>query len=43
MRYYVYASAAKIDMLYSQIPQKLLTRIVGELKLDLNPDPPVTD
>jgi hypothetical protein len=36
VRYYVYASDAKIDMLYSQIPPKLLSRIVGELKLDLN-------
>jgi hypothetical protein len=35
VRYYVYASDAKIDMLFSQIPAKLLSRIVGELKLDL--------
>ena len=35
VRYYVYASDVKIDMIYSQIPPKLLSRIVGELKLDL--------
>lgn len=35
MRYYAYASDAKIDMLYSQIPQKLLSRIVAELNLDV--------
>jgi Family of unknown function (DUF7019)/Protein of unknown function (DUF2510) len=35
MRYYVYASDAKIDMLYSQIPPKLLNRVIGELKLDV--------
>jgi hypothetical protein len=34
MRYYVYVSDAKIDMLYSQIPRKLLSRIVAELNLD---------
>lgn len=35
VRYYVYASDAKIDMLYSQIPPKLLNQFVGELKLDI--------
>jgi hypothetical protein len=35
VRYYTYASAAKIDMLYNQIPPKLLDRFVGELKLDI--------
>jgi hypothetical protein len=35
VRYYVYASDAKIDMLYSQIPPGLLSRLVGELKLDV--------
>jgi hypothetical protein len=35
VRYYVYASDAKIDMLYSQIPPKLLNRFVGDLKLDI--------
>jgi hypothetical protein len=34
VRYYVYASDAKIDMLYSQIPRKLLDRFVSELDLD---------
>jgi hypothetical protein len=35
VRYYVYASDTKIDMLYSQIPQNLLSRFVAELKLDV--------
>jgi hypothetical protein len=34
MKYYVYASDAKIDMLFAQIPQRLSKRISGELKLD---------
>lgn len=35
MRYYTYVSDAKLDMLYDQIPSKLLSRIVAELKLDV--------
>lgn len=35
MRYYVYVSDAKLDMLYGQIPSRLLSRIVAELKLDV--------
>ncbi|MFC8128063.1 DUF7019 family protein [Streptomyces sp. NPDC057302] len=35
MRYYLYLSAAKLDMLYGQIPQKLLKRLAVEAKVDL--------
>lgn len=35
MRYYSYVSDAKLDMLYDQIPSRLLSRIVAELKLDI--------
>ena len=35
MKYYIYISDAKVDMLYGQIPSKLRERIVAELKLDL--------
>jgi hypothetical protein len=36
MKYYIYISEAKVDMLYSQIPQKLLKKIASELNIDLN-------
>jgi hypothetical protein len=35
MRYYVYVSDTKLDMLYPQIPAKLAARLAWELKLDL--------
>jgi len=35
MRYYVYVSDAKLDMMYEQIPAKLSARLAGELKVDL--------
>ncbi|MEV8017211.1 SAVMC3_10250 family protein [Streptomyces sp. NPDC086554] len=35
MRYYLYVSGAKLDMLYGQIPQKLLKRLAVEAKVDL--------
>ncbi|MEU6124868.1 SAVMC3_10250 family protein [Streptomyces sp. NPDC047123] len=35
MRYYLYVSTTKVDMLYGQIPQKLLRRLAVEAKLDL--------
>ncbi|WP_409060224.1 DUF7019 family protein [Streptomyces sp. SYP-A7185] len=35
MRYYLYLSAAKLDMLYGQIPQTLLRRLAVEAKVDL--------
>lgn len=35
MRYYIYVSTAKVDMLYEQIPPKLLQRLVVEAKVDL--------
>lgn len=35
MRYYLYLSDAKLDMLFEQIPQKLLPRLVTEAKVDL--------
>lgn len=34
-KYYVYVSDAKVDMLFSQIPRRLLERIAGELRIDL--------
>ncbi|WP_455359444.1 DUF7019 family protein [Streptomyces sp. SYSU K21746] len=35
MRYYVYVSEAKLDMLFGQIPPKLLSRLGAEVKVDL--------
>ncbi|WP_277819627.1 DUF7019 family protein, partial [Streptomyces silvensis] len=35
MRYYLYVSSAKVDMLYEQIPPKLLKRLAVEAKVDL--------
>ena len=35
MRYYVYVSDSKVDMLYSQMPSGLRDRIAAELKIDL--------
>ncbi len=35
MRYYVYISETKVEMLYSQIPEKLLESIAGKLTIDL--------
>ncbi|MFC6063859.1 DUF7019 family protein [Streptomyces ochraceiscleroticus] len=35
VRYYLYLSDAKLDMLFEQIPQKLLPRLVTEAKVDL--------
>lgn len=35
LRYYVYVSDAKVDMLFAQIPPRLRNRIAAELKLDL--------
>jgi hypothetical protein len=35
MKYYIYISDAKVDMLYSQIPQKLKSNLAAELKIDL--------
>jgi hypothetical protein len=35
LRYYVYVSDAKVDMLYAQIPARLRSRIAAELKIDL--------
>ncbi|WP_030568310.1 DUF7019 family protein [Streptomyces aureocirculatus] len=35
MRYYLYLSTAKVDMLYEQIPPKLLKRLAVEAKVDL--------
>lgn len=35
MRYYVYISESKVEMLYSQIPQNLLENIAGKLTIDL--------
>lgn len=34
MRYYVYISASKVDMIYTQIPKKLLKNIAGKLTID---------
>lgn len=36
MKYYLYVSDTKVDMLYSQIPQSLLKKIATELRIDLN-------
>lgn len=35
MRYYVYISESKVEMLYSQIPAALLENIAGKLTIDL--------
>ncbi|MEV6008651.1 SAVMC3_10250 family protein [Streptomyces sp. NPDC051976] len=35
MRYYVYVSGAKVEMLHTQIPRKLLSRLTAEAKVDL--------
>ncbi|MCG0289362.1 SAVMC3_10250 family protein [Streptomyces sp. PSAA01] len=35
MRYYLYVSRAKVDMLFGQIPRKLLPRLVTEARADL--------
>lgn len=35
LRFYVYISDSKVDMLYGQIPPGLLSRIGAELKIDL--------
>ncbi|MGW7067826.1 DUF7019 family protein [Streptomyces sp. NPDC054855] len=35
MRYYLYVSGSKLDMLYGQIPPKLLKRLAVEAKVDL--------
>ncbi|MFD9908651.1 DUF7019 family protein [Streptomyces sp. NPDC059063] len=35
MRYYIYVSTAKVDMLYGQIPPTLLRRLAVEAKVDL--------
>jgi hypothetical protein len=35
MKYFIYISDTKVDMLYSQIPQKLLDKIAVELSIDL--------
>jgi hypothetical protein len=35
VRYYLFVSRAKVDMLFGQIPQKLLPRLVTEARADL--------
>lgn len=35
MKYYVYISDTKVDMLYSQIPKKILDKIAVELGINL--------
>ncbi|MFE2180043.1 DUF7019 family protein [Streptomyces sp. NPDC059455] len=35
MRYYLYVSQSKLEMLFQQIPQKLLGRLAAEAKVDL--------
>jgi hypothetical protein len=35
MKYYVYVSRTKVDMLVSQIPPKISQRIAAELDIDL--------
>jgi hypothetical protein len=35
IKYYVYVSDVKVDMLFSQIPKRFLDRLAGELKIDL--------
>src|SRR3984957_14945888 len=36
LKYFIYVSDTKVDMLYSQIPRSLKDKIAGELKLDLH-------
>ena len=35
LRYFLYVSDAKLEMLFDQIPQKLRQRLSGEAKIDL--------
>jgi hypothetical protein len=35
MKYYVYISDSKVEMLYAQIPRKIRDRIVGKLEIDV--------
>ncbi len=35
IRYYIYISKTKVDMLYSQIPKKLLERLALKVKINL--------
>ncbi|MFE6946034.1 DUF7019 family protein [Streptomyces chartreusis] len=35
VRYYLYVSRSKVDMLFQQIPQKLLKQLAAEAKVDL--------
>jgi len=35
MKYYIYVSDSKLEMLYSQIPQNLKSQIATEIKIDL--------
>ena len=35
MKYYTYVSDAKLDMLYAQVPKRILDRIAVELQIDL--------
>ncbi|WP_433887783.1 DUF7019 family protein [Streptomyces sp. CA-111067] len=35
MRYYTYISDAKLGMLHGQVPRKLLSRLAGDLQIDL--------
>ena len=35
VKYYIYISDTKLDMLYPQIPKKILERISGELNIKL--------
>lgn len=35
MKYYIYISDTKVDMLYPQIPKPLLKRIASDLSIDL--------
>jgi hypothetical protein len=35
VKYYIYVSDTKVDMLYAQIPQKIKSQIATELKIDL--------
>lgn len=37
MKYYLYVSDAKVDMLYSQIDKSLLKKIAVELSINLKP------
>ena len=35
VKYFLYISDAKVDMLFGQVPQKILKRIAAELTIDL--------